>query len=292
MIHSNNARQGVHFDTNKCHFKDEKGHEYDLRYAKNIAGHDYTKEIPVSEEIKFVYRANVCHDTIAPCTTTATGAKGPQPAVHLQAQGGATETLHIPAGETCRVLGRSHDATIESLSVAFTDSNPSGHALNIHYYGGDPCGGQTSHRSATLHLICNTKLDVSGVMTGVQRESCNTVFSIETPYACPNNGGGLGFFGWLVLIIVAAGVYVAVGCYLNYTNHELRGWEMMPHREFWTFVFEKLKEFWFFSFEQCKSVYVHYFAPEETQKRYGKEFVTKKAGMAGDGKSYGTTETL
>ena len=64
------------------------------------------KEVVVSDEIKFVYRANICGDVLTDCSGN---------------KGGATETLKIPSGENCRVLGKTDKATIEESSAAVSD---------------------------------------------------------------------------------------------------------------------------------------------------------------------------
>ncbi len=224
-----------------------------------------------------MYRANICADTLVQCSG---------------AVGAATETLHIPAGETCRVLGRYSGATIESTIVPLTENNPSGHGVTIHYYGGDPCGdpSESSDRTTSIKLICNNGLDVSGVLTSVQREmSCTTILTIESPYACPATTG-LTLMSCLVFVFLAVMIYIVGGSYYNFTKYDLRGYEMLPHREFWMQVGEKIQEHALLAYEFGLVQYNKYFNVEDPKNR---EFVTKKVQIGGDAATgYGSTDTL
>jgi hypothetical protein len=219
------------FDNSACTFKDPQGLFYDLNELNKNDGNHFKKEVPVSGDIKFLYEVNLCRDISTACS------------------GGATETLKIPAGETCRGLGKVVNAKIEAKSAAVTSNNPSGHALSIYYTGGDECGdpSKPEKRHSTLELICNKNLDSDALITQVQRHmTCKTIITLESSHACPvipSSASGFGFLFLCAMFILIAGVgYVGGGSVYNYYKHDVRGMDVLPHREFWVDVKEKTED--------------------------------------------------
>ena len=112
---------------------------------------EYVKDLNVGPSIEFTYRLNLCANTQTPCLNEAAP---------------ATETLRIPAGETCRVLGRLSDGTGQAKTAAVyelvptrqTDQgrNPSGADLLLTYHGGDICDPASgSTRSVSIQMVCD-----------------------------------------------------------------------------------------------------------------------------------------
>ena len=110
-------------------------------------------------------------------------------------------------------------------------------------------------------------------------------------YACAGGNAGWTFLGFLIAAFFIILIYVVGGSYYNYKNSELRGWEMLPHREFWTNTWEKLREGFNMTYEFCYGLYAKYFNVDLLEKK-NSEFVTKKVSFGEGQKNYGTTETF
>ena len=236
---------------------DGKRYHYDLdalRRPSGVSSEDYTKTIQVGPNIQFVYRMNLCADTQDTCQNEASP---------------ATEALKIPAGETCRILGRLSDdkdpiaanhATYELVPTLQTDAtrNPSGTDLLITYNNGDMCDpGTQTMRSVSIHLICDTGLAAAETnFRDVKKEAtCNTQYILESSLACPTSGGG-GARHLIVLLIVALTLYCVIGAAMLrfYWKEEEVGWNLVPHKEFWADVPAMAKEGCAFSVEKVKEV--------------------------------------
>lgn len=123
----------------------------------------------------------------------------------------APQALRIPAGETCRILGRLEGAKYEESSVPPSASNPEGAAVSITYGNGDICDPTarcvatrssrfvlsapddhsppsalrplpelcSTTRSVTLNVQCST-VEVEDVrITEVKKEgTCSTTFNL------------------------------------------------------------------------------------------------------------------
>lgn len=100
--------------------------------------------------IQFIYRINVCANTVAKCQNQDAPATevrsppsppahaGPHPA-HPPAWRLSVQALKIPAGETCRVLGRLDGAQYKEALQPPSATNPSGAGVSITYSNGDIC---------------------------------------------------------------------------------------------------------------------------------------------------------
>lgn len=53
--------------------------------------------------------------------------------------GGDVQALKIPAGETCRMLGRVENAEFSKFAAPITPTNPQGAGVAITYRDGDVC---------------------------------------------------------------------------------------------------------------------------------------------------------
>ena len=260
---SNEAGIDRHTMTSKdqCTFDltntDGKKHFYDLnplRRPSSGGSDDYTKTIQVGPNIQFVYRMNLCANTQEQCQNEDSP---------------ATEALKIPAGETCRILGRLSDesdpikdnhATYELVPTLQNekDRNPSGVDLMITYNGGDMCDPATqTMRSVSIHLVCDTGLSAGETnFKDVKKEAtCNTQYILESSLACPTSSGG-GAKHFLILGIVGLSLYCVVGAAMirYYWKEEDIGWNLVPHREFWADVPSMAKDGCAYSYEKVKEV--------------------------------------
>ncbi|KAL7415292.1 autophagy-related protein 27 [Mrakia frigida] len=108
-------------------------------------------------------------------------------------------------------------------------------------YNGEP-------QSLAITLVCSSDPTSS---SPTFTSYVDNVLSLrwESPDACPRSGdgtsppppsnggkggGGMGFFGWLFLLLLfGPPIYLGLGIYHNRTTYDARGWDMLPHREFW-----------------------------------------------------------
>lgn len=180
---------------------------------------DYTKNMKVSESIQFVYRANICHNTIQPCKND---------------KGAVTESLRIPAGETCRVWGRLENYKVEDMAFPSTDENPHGEGIRIKYSGGDTCDApQATKKEAWVEVECSVSQPGAGVLVEVLKsEQCRIVLKMKSTHAC-----SVAMLGWgmsfLTLFFVTITIYCIGGALLNYKMYGRHGVDMIPHHTFW-----------------------------------------------------------
>ncbi|OXB35313.1 hypothetical protein J007_04980 [Cryptococcus neoformans] len=100
-----------------------------------------------------------------------------------------------------------------------------------------------------LTLLCDTSSD-SPNPTLVSYTVGALSLRWETPDACPrsgdpsnpsnpsgSSGGGAGFFSFVKtlfwLIIIGLILYFAIGIFYNHQQYSARGWDLIPHRDFW-----------------------------------------------------------
>ncbi|WVQ94861.1 hypothetical protein IAU59_001944 [Kwoniella sp. CBS 9459] len=124
--------------------------------------------------------------------------------------------------------------------------------VNI-YVQGSEYAGVPQHLNLTL--LCDPNANAANP-TLVSYTSGLLSLEWATPNACPRSsddlppssppppgsppregGGGLGFFGFLKflfwLIIIGLIAYFAIGIFYNHQQYSARGWDLIPHRDFW-----------------------------------------------------------
>ena len=212
---------GKAMTSGQCQFQTADGLSYDLSALKKTSGEDYTKIIQVGPNIQFIYRMNLCANTLVNCQNE------PAP---------ATEALKIPAGETCRVLGRLSGATWKTIESPKSDKNPWGKSLEITYVNGDMCDpAKATSRSVTLRLECDlTAKDPTKFFNEVKKEAtCNTQYVFTSASVCPSTGGshsrkllGMLFFGFALYCVVGVG-------YNKFALNKPWGSDVIPNAQFW-----------------------------------------------------------
>ena len=173
----------------------------------------------VSDSIEFVYRANICHNTIQSCAND---------------EGTVTESLRIPAGETCRVWGRLDDYKVEDMMFPSTDENPHGEGIRIKYSGGDICDlTQNTKREAWAEIECSVSQSGAGALLEVIKSNpCRVVLKMKSTHAC-----SVAMFGWgmsfLTIFFLVVLIYCLGGALVNSKMYGRRGVELIPHYAFW-----------------------------------------------------------
>ncbi|XAO27439.1 hypothetical protein I312_106293 [Cryptococcus bacillisporus CA1280] len=101
-------------------------------------------------------------------------------------------------------------------------------------------------QSVNLTLLCDTSSD-SPNPTLVSYTAGALSLEWATPDACPrsgdssspssSDGGGGGFVSFVKtlfwLIIIGLILYFAIGIFYNHQQYSARGWDLIPHRDFW-----------------------------------------------------------
>ena len=259
---SSNPKEGgksIISSKNQCDFDavDDKGTKfhYDVSALSRPNGEgkdDYQKEIQVGPNIQFVYRMNICADTMTTCQNE------PSP---------ATESLKIPAGETCRILGRRVDqsdpivenhGTFEVVDSLNNDkmTNPSGKDLIITYNNGDLCDpAKQTMRSVSIHLVCDTSLaPADSVFKDVKKEAtCNTEYIFHSKFACPTSGR-TSPTKWLLMAIIGFFLYFLTGAVFSKYYYGAEGKDLIPNREFWEDVPNLTREGCTYSYEKMMAM--------------------------------------
>ena len=224
---------------------------YDLNSIHSSTAHE--KDIQVGPTIQFQYRVNICGNVDQVCQN--------KPSL-------ATETLIIPAGQSCRNLGtlgpEMATYTLVPAYIQDRSRNPYGLDLQLTYYGGDQCQddedspsstGESHSRSVSMQLACDTTLPAGDVnIVDVKKESeCSTTFVLATSQGCANLDGGSPS-KTLVYGVTAAIIYCAVGIGINrlYRKKEW-GREIVPHLAFWLDFPGLVKDGCAFSYEMFQA---------------------------------------
>ncbi|KAK8853356.1 hypothetical protein IAR55_004060 [Kwoniella newhampshirensis] len=125
------------------------------------------------------------------------------------------------------------------------------HGLKIYVQGGDYGGVR---QRLNLSLICDTSATAANP-TFVSYTAGLLSLEWASPNACPRsdeplppdedgdsgssggNGSGGGFFSflrWLFwLLFIGLILYFAIGIFYNHQQYSARGWDLIPHRDFW-----------------------------------------------------------
>jgi hypothetical protein len=179
-----------------------------------------------------MYRINIGDNTVASCNG---------------AQGAVTESLILSGGETCRVLGRPDDMTVEKDSeVKSSNTNPSALGVKITYKNGDSCNPSSGQKRQTLiHVECDESMmpsstssvstEQAGELLEMQKiDPCKTAFKMKSYFACANTSSEMSFAKmFCYMFFLFALLYCALGFAYNYKMNNLRGVEAVPNLSFW-----------------------------------------------------------
>jgi len=228
--------------TGQCSFQTPQGLHYDFSHLRKSGGEDYTKIIQVGPNIQFIYRMNLCANTLVNCQNE------PAP---------ATEALKIPAGETCRVLGRLAGAKWKVTDAGKSDKNPWGKNLELTYLNGDMCDpAKATSRSVTLKLECDlTAKDPSKFFTEVKKEAtCNTQYVFQSAEVCPSTGKSQ-IMKLLTFLLTIFTLYCILGVAIQkfYMNKPW-GIELIPNYNFWMDFPNLVQDGFSFTMEKIKQV--------------------------------------
>lgn len=215
------GENGKAMSSGQCSFNTAEGLHYDFSGLRKTGGEDYKKIIQVGPNIQFIYRMNLCANTLVNCQNE------PAP---------ATEALKIPAGETCRVLGRLAGAKWEMVDAPKSDKNPWGKNMEITYLNGDMCDpAKATSRSVTLRLECDLSIkDPAKFFAEVKKEAtCNTQYVFQSAQVCPSTGGSHAR-KLLTLVFLLFGIYCIGGIgYNKFALNKPVGVELIPNFQFW-----------------------------------------------------------
>ena len=185
---------------------------------------DYEKTLEIGGTIKFVYHMNICSHTIHKCN---------------QHQAASSETLYLPTGVTCRVLGRLPAREWHELNMPVTESNPEGKGVSITYKNGDKCNPiQNSHRETVVNIACSKSAGAGRVLDMSKQGPCKVVFKMESEHACPTRSGLSHGSVFLIMFTVVLLVYCIGGALINYKLNAIEKKIEIPNRAFW-FVLPK-----------------------------------------------------
>ncbi len=231
--------------TGQCSFQTSQGLHYDFSHLRKSGGEDYTKIIQVGPNIQFIYRMNLCANTLVNCQNE------PAP---------ATEALKIPAGETCRVLGRLAGAKWKVIDTPKSDKNPWGKDLELTYINGDMCDpAKATSRSVTLRLQCDlTAKDPSKFFTEVKKEAtCNTQYVFQSAEVCPSQGKS-HVLKLLTFLLTIFTIYCILGAAIQkfYMNKPW-GVELIPNYNFWMDFPNLVQDGISFTMDKIKQIQEH-----------------------------------
>lgn len=134
----------------------------------------------------------------------------------------------------CQEVSVSEDVNIyynlgTQYSAQFSVSNPYPLQIDIFYSGGD------SKRNTTLNVRCDKSIESELSFLGSYNG--HTEFALHTKYGCPDvieiGGSAPVLFILLVLAGVVLGIYMLIGMGVNYKLKGARGFETIPHLNFW-----------------------------------------------------------
>lgn len=162
---------------------------------------------------------NVCRDTIQKCQDEP---------------GAVTESLRIPAGETCRVLGRKEGMMVEDMEFPPDADNPHGEGVRIKYMNGDVCDPvERSKREAWVEIQCSVTSPGAGALVEVKKtDSCKTVLKMKSRHACSVTSLGTGTT-LLIFIFLVLSTYCTCGAFLNWKIYNRKGVDLIPNHDFW-----------------------------------------------------------
>ncbi|WWC95211.1 hypothetical protein V866_002069 [Kwoniella sp. B9012] len=117
--------------------------------------------------------------------------------------------------------------------------------LKVYVQGGDYAGVQ---QHLNLTLLCSQS-DTAPNPTFVSYTSGLVSLEWATPDACPRSadspsapsdgpsGSGIGFWGFIKFVfwlsITGLIAYFAIGIFYNHQQYSAKGWDLIPHRDFW-----------------------------------------------------------
>lgn len=89
---------------------------------------------------------------------------------------------------------------------------------------------------------------------------CNEFFYEQCPhssYIChslkKNNNTFNGIDIFLYFFIVFTITYLFTGCYYNIYMHNARGWNVIPHKNYWKRLFELVRDGFYFTYSKIKT---------------------------------------
>lgn len=118
--------------------------------------------------------------------------------------------------------------------------------------------------------LCNTCLDITTTHCDSLNGCCNipfhfqcknSVYNCATDISNKSEMNGLDFF--LYFFIVVSFTYLFIGCYYNVSAYNRKGWDIIPHRRYWSQLFSLVKDGIYFTYSIIRrKIYMRYYSLE------------------------------
>ncbi|KAI9593255.1 mannose-6-phosphate receptor binding domain-containing protein [Syncephalis fuscata] len=208
-----------------CTVADEKNSKYyDLRPLTKTGSKDWEID---GQDGKFNYRLNVCDE------------------IHYD-KTGLSESWNVAAFQ---ITGEKKGFSIGRISK--TPVLRDDHIVLV-YENGDECGESTSHRTTVISFYCDENASKEAKPKfSASIHSCVYIFNWYTPFACASStppsrqkssSGGSSFFSILSILVF---IYLLVGILYKRFVLSARGFEQIPHIDFWRNVVEWCKDIFY-----------------------------------------------
>lgn len=157
-----------------------------------------------------------------------------------------TKTTRISKTQNISAIYTNEDEKMFSIGRTSKRLRFRGKKLILQYEGGSECPGDTSYRKSSLILFtCDpTMVGTASVNFIGESNDCSYFFEYKTSRACATTrdvesalSPGMVF---LIILMVAFGVYLIGGCMYSRTVLHQSGWRQMPNYELWQSLFGTL----------------------------------------------------
>jgi len=228
-----------------CHFQ-VKGLKYDLSPLKDEVTATRTRPTPPTSEIDSV-RISLCSDLMPQKEVSDADQCPPGTRICL------TKTNH-KEGESDRITGVVPLAQSIALNASYMPLSSPTKGVSILLHGAPyphPIDAADVDQSVNISVLCTPGSESQPTIKSYSGERLELEWLSEAGcgFAAeddekhddsnPGNGGAprstsLSSVGWfLLLLLIAFGVYMGLGAYYNYSTYGARGIDLIPHRDFW-----------------------------------------------------------
>lgn len=159
-----------------------------------------------------------------------------------------TKTTRLSKTQNISAIYTDEEERMFSIGRTSTKLTFRGKKLTIKYEGGSACPGDTEYRKSSIILFtCDpTMIGTASVNFIGESNECSYFFEYKTSRACATTrdveAALSPAYVFLIILIVALGVYFVGGCMYSRTVLHQTGWRQLPNHEVWQGLFRFIND--------------------------------------------------
>lgn len=158
-----------------------------------------------------------------------------------------TKTSRLSTTKNISAVYTNEEERMYSIGETSTELRFRGKKLILEYHGGSACPGDSQyHKSSLILFTCDpSMIGTASVGFIGELDDCSYFFEYKTSRACATTRDVASALSpgyvFLIIFLVAFGVYFIGGCMYSRTVLHQRGWRQIPNHELWNGLFGMMR---------------------------------------------------